>query len=197
VTEKKTLVVRKEKLEIRDLRLHIDSPLLSPSTLIWAEGEEKLKGKNRYELIEADEFAIWTTPPSSVVLKEVLKLVRPSIIYLIAVSPYPEKPEEFLSQLAGMSKFVINHRSGIIKISELAANTAQRELTIKLGLEWLSASGHLMIEIEDDHYNLESGDKMANPYLRNELFKALRGSLEETTAYRVHFKNADPDSIFK
>jgi single-stranded-DNA-specific exonuclease len=196
VTEQKPVEILKEKLEIRDLRLRTNTVHLPPSTLIWAEGEEKSKGKNRYELFEADELAIWTTPPSPVVLKEVLNVVRPRIINLIAVSPQTEKPDEFLSHLAGMSKFVINRRSGRIKIADLAANTAQREVTIKLGLEWLAASGHLIFEIQDDYYLLMNGDKMANPYIKNELLVAIKGSLEETDAYRLHFKYADPNSIF-
>ena len=195
VTEQKQIEIYKSRLEIRDLRLKPTALNLSPSVLTWAEGSEK-KGKNRYKLHLADEFAIWTTPPSPTELREALEMVKPRIIYLYALNPVQENAEEFLSHLAGLTKFAIRKRSGKIKISELAAITAQREATIKLGLEWLAASGHIVIVSNEDEYRLVSGDSKANPYLQRELFIAVKGYLDETSAYRSHFTHADTESIF-
>ena len=195
VTEQKQIEIYKSRLEIRDLRLKPNALNFSPSILTWAEGSEK-KGKNRYELHLADEFAIWTTPPSPTELREALEMVKPRIIYLYALNPVQENAEEFLSHLAGLTKFAIRKRSGKIKISELAAITAQREATIKLGLEWLAASGHIVIVSNEDEYRLVSGDSNANPYLQRELFIAVKGYLDETSAYRSHFTHADTESIF-
>ena len=40
-----------------------------PALQIWAEGADKAKGKSRFELQLADEFAIYTTPPSPTELR--------------------------------------------------------------------------------------------------------------------------------
>jgi single-stranded-DNA-specific exonuclease len=195
VTEQNPIEIHKKRLEVWDLRLQTISLNLPSPTLTWAEGAVK-KGKSRYELHQADEFAIWTTPPSPTELREALEIVKPRIIYLYAVNPVEENAEEFLSHLAGLTKFAIRQRSGKLKISELAAITAQREATIKLGIEWLAASGHIVIESNEDEYRLVSGDSMANPYSQSELFIAVKGYLEETSAFRSHFMRADPESIF-
>ena len=84
---------------------------------------------------------------------------------------------------------------GKVKISELAAATAHREATIRLGLEWLAAAGHLTLEGEADECNLAVGDSMENAYLRDELYLGVKGLLEETAAYRAHFARAAADSI--
>jgi single-stranded-DNA-specific exonuclease len=205
ITEQKPAEIGKPEREIHDLRLQPASFKLSSSTLIWAEGQEKSKGKNRFELYQADEFAIWTAPPSPVELRSALETVKPKIIYLFAVAPNRDpsinasggKTDEFLSHLAGLAKYALNHREGQVKISELAAATAHREVTIRLGLEWLAAGGHLLLEGKEDELHLVNGDGIANPYLQSELFIAVRGLLEETYAYRAHIARAEAHSIFK
>ena len=61
--EEKPAEIRPSKIEIRDLRLQPSTSSLQPSTLVWAEGADKAKGKSRFELHQADELAIYTTPP--------------------------------------------------------------------------------------------------------------------------------------
>ncbi len=203
VTEQKPVEVAAPKLEIIDLRLQPSKTKLSSSTLIWAEGADKSKGKNRFELYPADEFAIWTTPPSPLELRKALEAVKPKKIYILAITPEAEprssaragKTDEFLSHLAGLAKFAINRRAGKVRISELAVATAHREATIRLGLEWLAAGGHLVLEYKEDEYNLAAGDGTANAYLRNELYTAVKGLLEETAAYREHFARAEAQAI--
>jgi single-stranded-DNA-specific exonuclease len=197
VVEEKPIEIQKVKIEIRDLRLQPSTFNVQSSTLIWAEGADKTKGANRFDLRPADEFAIYTTPPSPVELRAALEIVKPKTIYLFAVSPAIEKTDEFFSRLAGMAKFAINQRNGAVKISELAAATAQRETTIRLGLEWLGAGGHLKVEEENGELNLANGDGIPNPYLQRELYIAVKGLLEETAAYRNYFSRAEAESLFK
>ena len=165
--------------------------------MIWAEGADKAKGANRFDLHPADEFAIFTTPPSPIELRAALEVVKPKIIYLLGISPATEKTDEFLSRLAGMAKFTINQRNGNANISELAAATAQREATIRLGLEWLGAGGHIKVQEENGEFDLSIGDSVANPYLQHELYLAVKGLLEETPAYRNYFARADAKFLFK
>lgn len=205
ITEQKPIEIHKSKLEIIDLRQQPLITNLSPSMLIWAEGNEKLKGKSRFELYQADKFAIWTIPPSPFELRNALEIVKPKTVYLFAVNPAGDPTtnrsrnltEEFLRHLSGLAKFAINNRAGAIDISQLAASTGDREGAILLGLEWLAAGGHLSLKGEDKKYQLGNGDGITKPYLQSELLKGVKALLEETEAYRIHFSRAEAQSIFK
>ncbi|HJR78595.1 MAG TPA: single-stranded-DNA-specific exonuclease RecJ [Anaerolineales bacterium] len=194
--------LRQRTIEIIDHRLESASLLAQlqeqiPALQIWAEGSDKGKGKNRFELYPAEEFAIWTTPPSPAELRDALELVKPRKIYLFGVSPNMEKADEFLSRVAGMVKFIINQRDGNVRISEVAAATAHRVNTIWLGLEWLAAGGHISIHRDgtEDLVLLSAGNGELNRYAQRELYIAIKGILEETSAYRAHFARADVESL--
>ena len=81
VVEEKPVEIQESKIEIRDMRLQPSLLNLQPSTLIWAEGPDRAVGAPRFELEQADELSIYTTPPSSTLLREVLEVVKPKIIY--------------------------------------------------------------------------------------------------------------------
>jgi hypothetical protein len=126
-----------------------------------------------------------------------LEQIKPQKVYLVAKNPLEEKTDEFLQRLAGMAKFVITEKNGKTKISELAAGTAQRESTVRIGLEWLSAGGHVAIKGEEDAITLSTGDREGNQYVQKELYIAVKGLLEETEAYRNFVKSTkDPTSLF-
>lgn len=191
VTEEAPIETRESKLDIRDMRLQPSTLNLQPSTLIWAEGPDRSAGVNRLELTQADELTLYTTPPSPAELRKALEIVKPKIVYAFCIPPAEQKPDEFLTYLAGLCKFVLNQRRGKTTISELAAASAAREGTIQIGLQWLAASGQLTVTIEDDAVALSKDTQEKNPYLQAELFIALRGVLNETSAYRKYFATAN------
>jgi single-stranded-DNA-specific exonuclease len=199
VTEEKPVEVREARVNIQDMRLNISAlQSLGTQTLIWAEGADKARGRSRFELMRADEFAIYTSPPSPAELRKTLEVVKPKTIYVFAVPPAEEKPEDFLNRLAGLCKFALNKKSGKTTLHELAAAMAAREIAVQLGLEWLTASGQLSVIIEDDTVTLSKEIQAKNPYLQAELFIALRGVLGETSAYRKYLSTVnDLQSIFK
>ncbi len=197
ITEEQAVEVQNARLEIRDLRLQSSLLNLQPSTLIWAEGSDKAVGKSRLDLQKADELSIYTTPPSPVELRKALETVRPKMVYVFAVPPAEEKPDEFLAHLAGLCKFVLNQRKGKTTTSELAAAMSTRESAVQIGLEWLSATGQLTVAMENDNVTLFKETQEKNPYLQAELFIALRGILNETSAYRKYFATADLSKIFQ
>ncbi len=197
ITEEQAVEVQNARLEIRDLRLQSSLLNLQPSTLIWAEGSDKAIGKSRRDLQKADELSIYTTPPSPVELRKALETVQPKMVYVFAVPPTEEKPDEFLAHLAGLCKFVLNQRKGKTTTSELAAAMSTRESAVQIGLEWLSATGQLTVAMEDDNVTLSKEIQEKNPYLQAELFVALRGVLNETSAYRKYFATADLNKIFQ
>jgi single-stranded-DNA-specific exonuclease len=192
--------LRKRKVEIVDYRVEATSSLAglqeqAPALLIWAEGEDKTKGRSRFELQPAEEFAIYSAPPSSADLRAALETVRPNKIYLFGVSPAPEKADAFLARMAGLAKYVINQKGGKVGVAELAAATGQREGAIRLGLEWLAAGGHISIQREDGTVQISRGNNESNQYLQRELYLAVKGILAETAAYRAHFQRAEAESL--
>jgi single-stranded-DNA-specific exonuclease len=196
VGEEKPIEIRPAMIEIQDLRLNVSTfERLNVSTLIWAEGTDKAKGKSRFELHPADDFAIYTTPPSPADLRSALEVVKPKRVHVFGISPAPQKPDEFLSQLAGMAKYVINNKGGKVSVNELAVATAQRESAARIGLEWLAAGGHVAVVGEEDALVLSKGNGDANQYPQKELYVAVRGILEETEAYRAHFAKADINKL--
>ena len=202
VVEEAPPELRKRKVEIIDYRLESASSLEKlreqvPALEIWAESADKGKGKGRFELHPADEFAIYTTPPSPTELQAVLEAVHPKVVYLFGVSPASEKADAFLSRLAGLAKYVINQKSGKATVGELAVVTAQREGTIRLGLEWLAAGGHISIQRDEETVLLSAGSGELNQYLQRELYLAVKGILEETEAYRAHFRRAEAQSLME
>ncbi|NTW12592.1 MAG: hypothetical protein HGA30_04700, partial [Anaerolineales bacterium] len=195
VVEEKPVEVQKPKLEVRDMRLQTSLLNLQPSTLIWAEGPDRAAGVPRFELYQADEFSIYTTPPSPADLRKALEIVQPKIVYVFAVPPAEDKPEEFLSHLTGLCKYVLNQRRGKVGIQELAAAMAARESAVRIGLEWLAAGGHVSVVSEGEALILSKGNGEADQYLQKELYTAVKGILEETAAYRAYFARADVDSL--
>lgn len=199
VTEESPVDIRETKVEIKDMRLNVSTfERFNVQTLIWAEGTDKAKGKARFELTPADELTIYTTPPSPAELRKALDIVRPKIVYVVAKPPAEQKPDEFLTYLAGLCKFVLNQRHGKTTVSELASAAAARPSAIELGLEWLAASGQLTVSIEEDNVLLSKETQEKKPYLQAELFIALRGVLNETSAYRNYFSTVtDIETLFR
>ena len=196
ITEENPVEVKKAKLEIKDLRLQSSTFDIQPSTLVWAEGAEKAKGKSRFDLHQSDEFAIYTTPPSPVDLRKALEIVKPKTIFIFAIPPAEEKPEDYLNRLAGLCKYAINQRGGKATLHELAAAMASRESAIQIGLDWLAAGGQLSVRIEEDIIYLSAMKQEKNPYLQAELFIALKGILNEISAYRKYFATVDLKTLF-
>jgi single-stranded-DNA-specific exonuclease len=196
LAEEKVVEVQPAKLIVRDMRGQPSLLNLQPSTLIWAEGADRSVGTPRFELRQADEFSIYTSPPSHAELRQALNIVKPKVIYVFSVSPALEKPDEFLSHLAGLCKFVINQRRGRVTLQELASAMATRESAVRIGLEWLAAGGHVAIVPEEEAVVLSKGNGEADQYLQKELFIAVRGILEETAAFRAYFSKADLNQLF-
>lgn len=194
VVEEKPVEVRAGELEIKDWRLETGRlGSLPPNVLIWAEGADKAKGKPRAELIQADEFAIWTMPPSPADLRAALEVVKPKIVYFFAAMPEEFKADAFLARLAGMVKYALNNKEGKVSVRELAAATAQRVGAVRIGLEWLAAGGHVTVsgDAGADALLLSRGNSETNQYLQKELFTAVKGILQETAAYRDYAARAE------
>ena len=110
---------------------------------VWREGEAAgdLPGDDRRTLPRAPALVIWTAPPGPAELRAALAEVKPARVYLFGVDPGVDRPDAFLRRLAGLVKHALKANGGRAPLAALAAATAQREATVRLGLAWLAAAG--------------------------------------------------------
>jgi DNA-binding transcriptional regulator YhcF (GntR family) len=98
-------------------------------------------------------------------------------------------PGPFLTRLAGMAKFAIAQRSGMLGLPRMAVALAQRPLTVQRGLEWLAASGYIQLWQTDGEWVAAPGDlSNAQPERAARLHSLVAALLQETAAFRRAWK---------
>ena len=195
--------LRSPKHEILDYRnvkdpLTLLSGLDQPSTLVWAEAEAKkeVNGKDRNDLEQADNLVIWTIPPSPDELQDALRIVKPYFITLVCAHPFLEITDAFIARLSGLLKYAITHHAGKVTYAELAASSAQRQITVETGLNWLVSRGSIaLLHQENNQLWLAPGKTINDLGGAARLWVEIQSLLAETAAYRAHFKRADKDSL--
>ena len=191
--------------EIIDYRMEPDPlPLLDslrkqPGFQVWCEAEDKsrLGGQDRLELLPTPNLAIWTIPPGPAELHSALQAVKPEKVVLFAVNPGLDHMDAFLRRLAGLFKYALGSSQGRVSLPALAAATAHRLATVRLGLDWLQARGHLhIVSIDDNTALLEQSDGISQPGI-TEIAARLTAILDETAAFRKYYTRADKDALLK
>lgn len=188
----------RKKVDVVDLRQHA-APLDKLATwrlelgAYFVEGKADVAGKNRFQLEKSDALVLYTSPSGAKELRKIIETVQPKTIYLIGIDPPEYTPQEFLTHLAGLVKYTLAKKDGKTQISTLASVTAQREATIRLGLEWLVAGGQVHVETDDDDVFFSTPSTPIQPYAQTDLFLAVKGLLEETVAFRKHFHVGDTE----
>jgi single-stranded-DNA-specific exonuclease len=190
------------KWEIKDYRRNSQGLLAQLRALeledveIWREGGAKVEGLNRQELRPARALVIWTAPPGPAELGTALERVAPEMVYLLGErdDAGSHQPQDFLKRLGGLVKRALN-ADGRVSVSSLAATTAQREATVRAGLDWLAARGHIaIVEEEGNEVQLAVGDGVSSAELPRATAR-LKALLEETRAYRKHFARAEAETV--
>jgi len=99
-------------------------------------------------------------------------------------------------RLTGILKYAITHRSGKATYSELAAATAQRQVTVERGLNWLVSRGKIvLIQQEGDQLFIGPGKNHKRYGGSGTIVGGSPGSAGRDCAYRAHFKRADKDTL--
>ena len=163
---------------------------------VWCEAKDRaeLGGEDRNELGRSKTLAIWTLPPGPVEMQAALERVSPQVVHLLGVDPGLDNPKSFLKRLAGLVKHALSAEAGQVTLSTLAAATAQREATVRAGLAWLEARGHLKVLAgEGDEIHLVRGAQ--GPQDLPQTAARLRALLEETAAYRAYFLRAPAETL--
>ena len=197
----------KDEVEVEDYR-RVEQPREALAELvergevaIWREGEGAgdIPGHERWNLPRAATLVIWTAPPGPAELRAALAQVGPAKVYLFARDPGADTPDAFLHRLTGLVKYALSTRDGRAPVAQLAAATAQRETTVRLGLAWLAARGHVRIAGEmGDDVQLAPGDGLSAPDADFKTLDArLRAALAETAAYRAYFREADAAALLR
>lgn len=191
-------------LEIIDYRkephpLTLLKPLqMRDSVQVWREGPASIDnaGQNRYELNKAETLVIWTAPPGPSEMQTALAQVSPRTLYLFQEESGLDLLKPFLTHLAGLAKHVLNNYQGQIPLSKLAAMVAHRENTVRLGLAWLEAQGHLKVSLTPDHtLCIESQKSDTDAQRTAQIVEQLSVALIETRAFRNYFSRTALDSI--
>jgi hypothetical protein len=165
--------------------------------LIWGEAytQSSPARLDRYSLIPSDILAIWTIPPGFYELREAINCVKPTKVYLFGISVGMDEPERFLKRLLGLLKFNLKYSDGNTSLSSLAAATAQKISTLKIGLEWLESRGHISIKsMTDDDIVVQPGFKTFNKDTQT-ISMLLNTALNESAAFRRYFLTADTERL--
>lgn len=199
-----SLVSEKEPLQVIDLRgqshprVRLEQILKDDQCLVWAEAEALrsleqigIPAQDRYRLSPSPSLAIWTTPPGRQELDASLQAVSPARVYIFGIQAGTDQPAEFLKRLSGLVKFAINAKAGLVSLRDLAAATAHREATVRKGLAWLEAGGHIhLLEIEGTDLQISRGLGVPTDE-RGKIEEQLKAMLAETTAFRTYFARAN------
>jgi single-stranded-DNA-specific exonuclease len=163
---------------------------------VWAEGEAAaiVEGCGRHQLMPGSALAVWTIPPGPAEFKAALECVSPQTIYLFGQPSNGDDLRGFLTRLAGLVKHVLNEKGGRASLVALASATAQREVVVQIGLEWLEARGQISLVVAGDAVTLTTGD--GHPRAEASQIQAqLKALLGEMAAYRSFFLRADPEQL--
>lgn len=169
-----------------------DLDLLEAPLQIWSEADTPPHGqpRRRDELIEHKALVIWTPPPDNATLQNVLEQVAPERVYIFKNAASTDQLDGFVKRLGGLVNYALKHKHGTATVSILAAASAQREVTVRAGLDWLTIQGQINWHEDDDgQLFLQRGDGQPRGDL-SLATGALKALLEETAAYRRQFVNA-------
>lgn len=156
---------------------------------------KNLKVMDRFGLKPEKSIIIWTTPPSMNELKLVLELVSPEEIVFFCVEPDVHDLESFLEKLIGLVKFGLKKYNGQLQIKNFAAALAQREFTVRKGLDYLEASGKIeIISTSTEHLKVQAVKRKPWPEL-DLIKKELTPLINETCAFRNYVKTVDLDVL--
>ena len=165
--------------------------------LVWSEVEkpETVESVQRRDLTASQALAIWTIPPSSDLLRQALEIVNPATVYLFGINPKIDSVQAFLHRFAGLVKHVLNNKDGKTTIQVLGGGMAQREATIRAGLQWMAARGHInIVKDENGELELANSEAQSSDNTTDSTVK-LATLLRETAAFRGHYLRSDAESI--
>ena len=159
----------------------------------------------RGSLVPCQSLIIWTVPPGRYELAEALERCRPVKVEVFGIDLNLDTLKSFMKQLSGLLRYQFSKGVNIAEIKTLAGLTGHSEKTVRIGLAWLEAAGHIQLKSKADrlpNYILSDGcstvtfffEKVNNPNdpIKTEQLANQTGLLlEEANAFRNYFLRAD------
>lgn len=168
--------------------------------IIWAEGDNLHlnsgeRGTDRFGLASSPVLVIWTAPPGPDELAQAMQSVNPEKVYVFAIESATDQLRAFAERLSGMVKHDLRTRGGQVNVPRLSAALGHREATVYAGLKWLEALGKVQIvHSEEDTLTLRAGGGEPLPDSQK-IQGRLQQLIEETAAYRRHFRSAPSEML--
>jgi len=179
---------------------------------VWAEAEAATRlarqmagdlARDRLRLSASEMLVIWSAPPALAELRAALSIVQPRRVAVFAIDPQMDQSTAFLQRLGGLLKYALARRSGRVSLANLAAATAQREWTVRLGLEWWAAKERLALLPGAPDELIVARPDPTIPEISGGFDSAALSALEEqiallldeTRAFRAYFLRHKPLSL--
>lgn len=183
--------------DLRDtsnLQAEIQSWIDTTQAVVWAERQlpDFVPSVPRSELSPHSTLVIWTTPPSRLVLKQIIEKVSPSNIIVVGDSPIPESLEMFIQSLYGLIKNMLNHDKEF-DLTRFSQALAYPEDMVEIGLKW--AHYHGDYDLGQIRNGIISPGPRQNLPGFAEVDDRLKRMLQEVISFRSHFNSAALGSI--
>jgi single-stranded-DNA-specific exonuclease len=167
-------------------------------TVYFLEGRKQLSLYpiiNRDYQRKAERLVLIAFPPSAEILKEMIILTGAEEIALSSIVDNSLGFKEFISSLMGLIKYTINHKNGILNITDAAVFLSEKEITIKRGLDYLRAKAALDYEFISYAEVLISKDGNIDKGMIKLKARQLNHLLKESAAFRRYLQNSSIEKI--
>ena len=206
LSERGLAEVKQRRYDILDLRQDAkpvttlaDLSSREPDMQIWGEGPlpQNVNGVDRNKLSPAKTLIIWTVPPSQSVLNSVIRTVKPAKVVLFGALPDDADNEHALMErVAGLVKYILNHKAGRTTVQALAGASAITPRTLHTVLQIWEAMGELHIVFDEDQVLIARNNQAPVPESIRILGEVLREQLNESQSFRRYYQQADLHSLF-
>lgn len=201
-TEVPEVEIALRTIEVLDCR-QVQEPLAelgkilsATSAEVWAEGVDSPSpsARDRLGLSPSDALVLWTAPPAAEELREVLKRVRPRLVFVFALAGQSDDTTTFLKLLGGMVKYAIR-TSAHPSIAMLAARLGHTEAVVRKGLAWVGAKGLTRTTEGEDADLVFSQGGVRDDDRAERLEEEVTTLLKETAAYRRYLSTASAGQL--
>lgn len=186
------ITARQPAYEVIDYRGHADPHQVLaevreqyPAALIYSEGDRIAGASARFALQPAETLIVWTAPPDPFVWDAILNVTQPKRLILFGVAAGLDALQPLLKTVAGLAKYALSHKEGVLSLAEFAALTGQREQTLRLCLKWLEVKTELRFHALSDDLFVVSMGSTPDGTLPEAVRTRLDTLLKETQAYRA------------
>lgn len=187
-----------EKLIIADVKkMNLkDVYNIYPNSITYYEGNQKLKLKtyNRFNIVEGSNLLLLSVPPSINDLLELIKKTQASNLLLFFKDDFKKTIREIIVDFLKIVKFVMNKKSGKIKIEQLASFFNQDLSTTLLSLYYLKDINLIRFNVEKDMVFIENSEEKIKKSSAN-IKKNLKTKLKEGIAFKKFLLDLNSSKI--